>query len=649
MTTGSNGNFNFSGLYAAYCPSSSSLVYLMNVGGDPGTGSNNPAINLVSAMPVTCPNLPNVPAIAVNELTTVAAAWALAQFADVATDAFIANPSNAELLAPAFANANNLVSGLSGTVQTTTPAGNGFVPYTKIDTKADILAGCVNGGASPCSSLFAAATPSGGAAPTDTLQAAMDVALNSSNNVSALFGLLPSPSSAPFAPVLAASPTDWSIFISYVTAGYSRAITLNHTMVPNTDQTNFPVLISGTYPFLATIANGGQVQNPNGYDIVFTSDAAGQNLLNFEIDTYNPATGAVSFWVKIPTLSHTVDTTIYMFYGIPNINTFQGNAMGTWNPNYVSVWHLSGSGTTAYDSKVNANNGTMTSVASAPGEIGGAAGFNGSTSIIRLSQGISGSGPRTISAWVNSTGQEGCIYCSGLLSSSPYFQAFSFYVNAPNAGNIYLQTYGSDYSIGGVLPLNTWNLVTFAYSGGATSVSSMLLYVNGSLITGGDPSPQWWTEATPNTYNGNFSIGYDPTLNNLPFGGSIDEVEISNVALSSDWIATEYANQSSPSTFYTVGPPNSGSPGGTGPLIISLSPNSGPGGTTVSIIGRDFGTSGGSVSFNGVAASVSYWSDTRIVATVPGTATTGLVIVSTGEGNSNGVRFRTPLAPSCPI
>ena len=37
------------------------------------------------------------------------------------------------------------------------------------------------------------------------------------------------------------------------------------------------------------------------------------------------------------------------------------------------------------------------------------------------------------------------------------------------------------------------------------------------------------------------------------FEGDIDEVRISRAARSDNWIATEYANQSSPSTFYRVG------------------------------------------------------------------------------------------------
>jgi len=61
---------------------------------------------------------------------------------------------------------------------------------------------------------------------------------------------------------------------------YRGVITVAHTSVPNTDQVNFPVLVSGTYPDLA--AASGKVTNANGYDIIFTSDANGLNKLNFE-------------------------------------------------------------------------------------------------------------------------------------------------------------------------------------------------------------------------------------------------------------------------------------------------------------------------------------------------------------------------------
>ena len=80
---------------------------------------------------------------------------------------------------------------------------------------------------------------------------------------------------------------------------YQRAITIDHTRVPNTDLANFPLLISGTYVWLATTANGGQVQSPNGYDIIFTADQAGAQRLDHEIETWRAADGKLDIWVRI--------------------------------------------------------------------------------------------------------------------------------------------------------------------------------------------------------------------------------------------------------------------------------------------------------------------------------------------------------------
>ena len=124
--------------------------------------------------------------------------------------------------------------------------------------------------------------------------------------------------------------------------GYSfnRAITISHAQVPNTDQTNFPLLVSGTYSYLATTANSGNVTSANGYDIIFTSDAAGTNALAFEQESYNGTTGAVNFWIKIPTLSHTTDTVIYMFYGNSAVTTDPIKQDGRVGQQLSGVWHL---------------------------------------------------------------------------------------------------------------------------------------------------------------------------------------------------------------------------------------------------------------------------------------------------------------------
>jgi IPT/TIG domain/Bacterial Ig-like domain (group 2) len=81
------------------------------------------------------------------------------------------------------------------------------------------------------------------------------------------------------------------------------------------------------------------------------------------------------------------------------------------------------------------------------------------------------------------------------------------------------------------------------------------------------------------------------------------------------------------------------------PNITSVSPTTGPAGTSVTITGSGFGTAPGqSVRFNTVEALVSSWSDSSITVSVPSNAVTGPVTVTTADGLlSNGVSFTVPL------
>jgi IPT/TIG domain len=77
----------------------------------------------------------------------------------------------------------------------------------------------------------------------------------------------------------------------------------------------------------------------------------------------------------------------------------------------------------------------------------------------------------------------------------------------------------------------------------------------------------------------------------------------------------------------------------TTPVISSLTPASGAVGASVVIAGSEFGTLQGTVSFNGVSASPTVWSDTSITVPVPSGATTGSVVVTVDGIPSNGVTF----------
>jgi RHS repeat-associated protein len=84
------------------------------------------------------------------------------------------------------------------------------------------------------------------------------------------------------------------------------------------------------------------------------------------------------------------------------------------------------------------------------------------------------------------------------------------------------------------------------------------------------------------------------------------------------------------------------------PSITTLSPTSGTIGALVTITGSGFGSPQGTstVNFNGTTAtSITSWSDTQIKATVPTGATSGSVVVTASDLQSNGVAF-TVIAPA---
>jgi len=213
------GNFTITNDYT--CPSASTQIYLVAQGGNPGlTGpNNNPSILLAAALG-DCSNL-SEPSyfINVNEVTTAAAAWALAPF--LSPGGIVGSSStNAVGLRNAFANANKLVNIAMGTAPgPALPAGT-TVEAAKLYTLANALSVCVNSdGTTPCNPLFQATTV-GANVPSNTLDAARNAALNPSNNVSALFNA--APAAAPFAPGLSAAPHDWTMSVTFTGGG------LNH-------------------------------------------------------------------------------------------------------------------------------------------------------------------------------------------------------------------------------------------------------------------------------------------------------------------------------------------------------------------------------------------------------------------------------------
>jgi hypothetical protein len=210
VTTDGNGSFNLAGTFNCTSPAATQ-VYITATGGNPGAGTNS-ALTLAAALG-PCSAINSSTFIFMNEVTTVAAAYALAPFAADITH-IGATGSNPTGLVNAFTNAAVLANTTTGAVGGTLGAGV-TVPTTEINSLADIIAACVNtNGAtsSNCSTLFAATGAS------ETFGATLAIANNpGAGAITALYTL--ATPSAPFQPTLTSTPNDFTVAVSSTASG----------------------------------------------------------------------------------------------------------------------------------------------------------------------------------------------------------------------------------------------------------------------------------------------------------------------------------------------------------------------------------------------------------------------------------------------
>jgi hypothetical protein len=325
--------------------------------------------------------------------------------------------------------------------------------------------------------------------------------------------------------------TDW---------GHRKKITINSANVSGSaNLTDFPVLISITDTDLITKALA------NGDDIIFT---AGDEVTrrSHEIESYNATTGELQAWVRIPVLSPTTDTEIYMYYGNAGATNSE-NATDVWDSNFKMVQHLHETSGTHYDSTQYSNDGTPSidgsGTQNASGKIDGADSLDGDDNInAGNGSSLDITGNITIEAWIK----------PGVNFTTNYYQI-------------------TDKRNGGIAPTLLWaggttqKLIMYAGTTCARGTTSTLLsgnwyYVVGVAVNGstsnkiylnGTDETAATATATISTNTADLVIGSTTTGANY-FNGIIDEVRISSTVRSADWIRTSFNNQSSPGGFFTL-------------------------------------------------------------------------------------------------
>jgi hypothetical protein len=309
---------------------------------------------------------------------------------------------------------------------------------------------------------------------------------------------------------------------------YRKPIVIDHTKVA-ANLTNFPVLIDLTDADLAA-----KVQS-DGDDIAF-ADQSG-NKLDHEIEFYSGTSGRLIAWVRIPNLSSTADTTIYMYYGNPDALN-QENVEGVWNSNFLAVHHLSETSGTHYDSTANNNDGTPAGGLNqnVTGQIDGADYFDKVDDHVTLPRVFTSETRFTMEAWIYT--ETGARYFISQWSATPS-PGSGVFIQVGSTGTS-IEMYINGVSQGGFsISLNTWYHIVATYDG-----TVCLIYRNGiNLVSKASTAPTWPSQG--------LCIG-DRSTFDRQFHGIIDEVRLSNVARSSGWILTCYNNQFNPSSFYTI-------------------------------------------------------------------------------------------------
>jgi hypothetical protein len=228
VVTDANGNFALGGDYTC---TEGQQVYMAAYGGNPGLSGSvfNTAILQMAGLG-QCPAAGNlaaqVPYLVINEVTTVAFAYAMGGFGSNAwsVSSNAANSAgSATAIANAMANANNIVNIQWGQSPAVTNGNTNSVnPQATIYALANILATCVNtasSSSSACVNLFNAAKSLTGVPAADESVAIFNIVHNPANtsanpsHVNAIWNLYTG--NAIFTPTLSSAPTDWTMPVIY--------------------------------------------------------------------------------------------------------------------------------------------------------------------------------------------------------------------------------------------------------------------------------------------------------------------------------------------------------------------------------------------------------------------------------------------------
>ena len=298
---------------------------------------------------------------------------------------------------------------------------------------------------------------------------------------------------------------------------------------------NFPVLVRLT----KNNFNFSEAQS-NGNDIRFAKQD--NTALACEIERWDPVAGLAELWVKIDTVfGNDSGHCITMYWGnLQAVSVSNSAAVFDTVNGFQGVWHMNQpANTPVRDATYNNYIGTrFGQSATATGTIGIAQAFDGSSTYMQMMGTAYGkmnfpkNGYYCVSAWVYTNALDMNYHIIASKGNTQY--------------NLEIRK-NNNWQFNEYKDLTGWEITnspgtekTWTYLTGVRSGTNQYLYVNG-VCTSNTP----WIETNVFArYTGeDFKIGRRTDLVDYFFNGMIDEVRVSSIDLSADWIKLCYMNQ----------------------------------------------------------------------------------------------------------
>lgn len=325
-----------------------------------------------------------------------------------------------------------------------------------------------------------------------------------------------------------------------VTAPFSYRQALTFDNQGRGELADVPVMVAlrpDRFDYAAVRSDGGDIQ---------FADNDG-TVLPHEIESWNPG-GTSILWVRVPLIdAGSASDFVWLYYGNPDTVVPQDSA-GVWT-SYRAVYHLDAvagdaTGTSVPDATGQRFDGTASGAdAIDGGAVGQARRFDGQVDYVDLGQDrdflrqVAGF---TIEEWVRPgiMANPGVVFGSSINGGVDSRSQLLVRPELTVEGGARTQD-GGDLlrTAGGTITGQTWTWVVFEAN---FPGDTLALYYDGDLAV--QQGGLGLGPITPDTADSTTVLGVDEDLTNNHFLGDLDEVRVSTVAESPDWLSAQYAS-----------------------------------------------------------------------------------------------------------